>query len=345
MSNTDGPEVNARTVEGFFGEDYYEFLGDGRIPMLQITNISDDDSDDSTFRIDIIGSISGYFVIDTELGVTSGTVANSVINFEFFTNTITIIVINFTLSLPSGKIQYKNISLFPIIDQGTGQFISNPQAVNVNSNNITPLVVTNIQTPSMQIINSINNNQTNNVNRRRYDDQFNETDQMLYKYLPSKYKDLLCSHNVEPDVEILATKTSDGKEVSEISAKITDVYKYKICGKILQKKFMGRIIDSTIYFYHPEFSEVILGEGCTFVEKLENLVGRNNRTLINNIARYAIIKYVLATILYNEANLKYLLRDFNRQFIGDLEASRYSVFAPLFTDPCEGFVTMPQYFK
>ena len=59
---------------------------------------------------------------------------------------------------------------------------------------------------------------------------------------------------------------------------------------------------------------------------------------------YSIVKYSLAGLIYNDFNVKYLLRRYYPQFLIDLRNSRFSKFEIFFTNPLIGFSDFTKYF-
>ena len=134
-----------------------------------------------------------------------------------------------------------------------------------------------------------------------------------------------------PHVNISALNTTNGLEVSEIAVRISDTMTYSLCNKKLSQS-LSSSITSTLEIYHTEFSTVILGCGCTFIEKLISLVGGDYQVYIP-IVVYTILKYVIALLIYGDLNVKYLYRSHNNQFLCDLKDSRFSNFYEVFTVP------------
>ena len=116
-----------------------------------------------------------------------------------------------------------------------------------------------------------------------------------------------------PRVIISALNTTNGLEVSEIAAQVFDTMTYSLCNNKLSQS-LSSSTTSTLEIYHTEFSTVILGCGCTFVEKLISLVGGDYKVYIP-ILVYTILKYVIALLIYGDLNVKYLYRSHNNQFL------------------------------
>ena len=156
-----------------------------------------------------------------------------------------------------------------------------------------------------------------------------------------------CNSSVAaPRLLIIASNTTDGLEVSEIGVTVIDIFNYKMCrNKLIISEAVRD--DAEFTLYHPEFADVIEGCGCTFVEKLINLVGYDYKLYIP-ILVYAIIKYTLATLIYGIASIKFLYQNFNTQFLNDLQNSRFSNFYQIFTvpnPPLYDFTQTYKYFK
>ena len=209
-----------------------------------------------------------------------------------------------------------------------------------NNQQILPIIS---QNNNLVPCNNCNQNTYNEQDKINANKRLNMT--LINSIMETCYTAGSASGTVQPKVIIAALNTVDGLEVSEIGVTVIDEYNYKICkNKLIVTS--ANVIDATSKFalYHPEFSDVIQGCGCTFVEKLIDLVGYNYDTYIP-ILVYAIIKYTIATLVYGNANLKYLYQSFNTQFLIDLQNSHFSNFYPIFTVPSPPLYDFTQTYK
>jgi hypothetical protein len=103
----------------------------------------------------------------------------------------------------------------------------------------------------------------------------------------------------------------------------------------------------------PMIVSVVKGEGKTLYEKLgdifntlgQDVIGVDFQTFYNRIFFYAMLKYILARILYGKFRIKFLLGKFNEQFLEDLGKSRFCAALHLFLD-CDSIVFgYDKYFK
>lgn len=81
---------------------------------------------------------------------------------------------------------------------------------------------------------------------------------------------------------------------------------------------------------------VVIGTGNDLYDKLNNIytdeIGVPLTVFYSNLFLYAMLKYILAKLLYHKFNTKYLLRRYNRKFLTDLSNSRYKNFLIFFTE-------------
>ena len=311
--------VNASIVQL---PEYTEFVFNDLIPTIRVsvpspnlrlsyTFSSDAFNTSPLFRI-IRNSTNEKFQKDTT--IPANTPANAIVPGDTTTFTLT--------SSPTSKLKYQlvySITIFPALD-GYVISIINTQSSHVNDTPTNlPTNMINMNT-IMNQINTQTNVPTNMINMNTIMSQINNmgTDSG--------------TDSMAPRIIIEALNTTNGLEVSEINVEVIDVYNYTLCKNNLTQNQTNETTSSILEIYHPEFSDVILGCGCTFVEKLISLVG-NYYHLYIPILVYAILKYVLALLIYGDQNLKYLYRSFNDQFLSDLKNSRFSNFYQVFTVP------------
>ena len=171
-----------------------------------------------------------------------------------------------------------------------------------------------------------------------------------------------------PDINILGQTTVNGEFLSDVTFFIDDKYQYyentaKIacenkdnngCCENCQPIYTDvRKLKRTKFFqYGPEMQCVVKGNGATLRDKLIYTYNRNIAVLgpsfqdfYDRMIVYGLLKYVLARVLYGDFNMKYLCRNFNKQFFKDLAHSRFCGFIEFFDDPANGVVGFDRWFK
>jgi len=86
----------------------------------------------------------------------------------------------------------------------------------------------------------------------------------------------------------------------------------------------------------PKVVSVLKGEGCTAVEKSNNIhkLEPNNLTYLefaNNLIQYSMVRYFLSRLLYGKFNINYLLGKYYYKFLKDLSKSRFNHYVEFFT--------------
>lgn len=157
-----------------------------------------------------------------------------------------------------------------------------------------------------------------------------------------------------PIINISGQTTDSGEYLSDMTFSIMDKYQYcdnepiryknpKNCRPIFLKT---KKLKETIYFqYGPPLQYVVKGKGNTLRAKLFDYYLDHQIEFGPDFAhfsllmyRYGMIKYVLARILYGKFDIKYLCRNFNKQFFKDLKKSRFCGFIEFFEDPNQGVI-------
>jgi len=64
-----------------------------------------------------------------------------------------------------------------------------------------------------------------------------------------------------------------------------------------------------------------------------------------NLMKYSMVRYLLAKILYGDFDIKYIKNKYTKQFIKDLNNSRFCNFVNFFNDPNSEVFEYDQYFK
>lgn len=101
--------------------------------------------------------------------------------------------------------------------------------------------------------------------------------------------------------------------------------------------------------YCPKGVEVLRGEGSTAYEKVVFLFESNEFDIFIqqfgiNLIKYAMVKYLLARILYGKFDMKYVLQKYNDKILRDLSKTRFCHFVDFFTDPNSEVYGYNQYF-
>ena len=96
---------------------------------------------------------------------------------------------------------------------------------------------------------------------------------------------------------------------------------------------------TTFFEYCPKLSTIIIGDRNTLYEKLEDLFIKYKVEIkvpftifYKNLFLYAMLKYVLARLLYGNFDLNYLLSQNNSKFLKKLSRSRFCSFISIFED-------------
>jgi hypothetical protein len=139
-----------------------------------------------------------------------------------------------------------------------------------------------------------------------------------------------------PTVEINTELTPNGKDVSYIQAIVTT--KSGLCGEYCDASNVRIEFENT----NPNFASVVLGEnGLTLLDKARNL-----GTDFDQLARYAILRYVFSRLIcippFCKFDVNLLLRRYESDFYRKLSKSQFSAATEqLFTD----IRSYGQYFK
>lgn len=102
----------------------------------------------------------------------------------------------------------------------------------------------------------------------------------------------------------------------------------------------------------PRIADVVIGEGTNLYDKLDLLyqqygeeeIGVPLTVFYPNLFFYAMLKYILARLLYGEFDTKYLLQKYNKRFLKDLRNSRFCGALVFFTECVEG-VCVQNYYR
>lgn len=157
------------------------------------------------------------------------------------------------------------------------------------------------------------------------------------------------SSNIEvPIILIQGQSLIDGSDIGNMIFTIEDeieYYKQKVPKKLnkCQEYFIdSNNIKTTIFDKCcPKIVSVVKGKGTTLYDKLWYIFDTENITIYfenfyPNLFFYAMLKYILARLLYGDFNVNYLLRKYNDKFIKDLTKSRFCGALPIFTECVNG---------
>lgn len=161
-----------------------------------------------------------------------------------------------------------------------------------------------------------------------------------------------------PLVYISAETDGNDTEVMYATMIITDVYKYYLCRYLLCKEYTGVPTTSEITIYHPDLYPIIKkccehgsDVACNLIEKINDLIvcrglratNRENITT-DRIISYGLVVYFFSALLYGYFDIDLVRKIYFCNFLKDLESSRFSKFAKIFTDPIYGFMKMQQFY-
>ena len=164
-----------------------------------------------------------------------------------------------------------------------------------------------------------------------------------------------------PILDILGQTLIDGSDIGDIIFTIKDQFQY-YCKNNIPPEFnkCGTYnidplkLKTTIFNKScPKIVSVVRGNGETWYDKTEYLfmklgkekIGANFGNFRLRMFLYAMLKFILARILYNKFNINFLLRKYNKQFLIDLSKSRFCEALHLFLDTNSIIFGYDKYFK
>ena len=110
---------------------------------------------------------------------------------------------------------------------------------------------------------------------------------------------------------------------------------------------MSKIKKTQFQICCPYIVSVLKGDGQTVLTKIESIADQNGiENTIEftlNVILYAMVKYILARVLYGKFNIKFLLEKYHEQFLKDLYGSRFCGARQFFEDASR--VGFEKYFK
>lgn len=169
-----------------------------------------------------------------------------------------------------------------------------------------------------------------------------------------------CINVLIPSINILGQTSVNRSDIGDVVFTIQDKFQYydndipkheNKCGIYYINP--NKLKTTTFHECCPKIVSVVKGKGSTLYAKLsytffklgESKIGVPLTVFYPNIFLYAMLKYILARILYGEFNIKFLLEKYNDQFLDDLRHSRFFQAIQVFED-CNSIVyNYNKYFK
>ena len=154
-----------------------------------------------------------------------------------------------------------------------------------------------------------------------------------------------CGNVKVPALTIRAQTLVDGSDIGYSLLTVCDTYQY-YSTKPLPKSFKceityveaNKLLETQFKLCCPKIVSVLKGEGLTAQEKaisLFRLYGLADfRAFYQTLLTYALLRLFLSRLLYGDFNVDYLLRHYYKDFIADLNHSRFCAFADFFLN-CE----------
>lgn len=166
-----------------------------------------------------------------------------------------------------------------------------------------------------------------------------------------------CGNVKIPAITIYGQTSVNGQDIGDMIFTIYDIYKY------YKEQPLNPALTCTVEYvkstevkitkFHkccPRIVSVLRGKGATAYCKVESiwLSTQPDVYLFNfyqNIIQYAMLKYILARLLYGDFNINYLLGKYNEKFLADLVQSRFCAFVVNFEDCNSPIFGYNKYFK
>ena len=163
-----------------------------------------------------------------------------------------------------------------------------------------------------------------------------------------------------PNVTILGqTTTVYGDYLSDYTFKVQDDRYYNdgdhACidkCECTEDYIATRKVKSTKFFqYGPELQCVVKGKGKTLRQKVLSIYNKYQPTtgpsfedFYSTLNYYAMLKYFLSRLLYGKFDINVLCQNNNKQFLKDLQHSRFCFYYNFLTDSANGFLGFERYF-
>lgn len=130
-----------------------------------------------------------------------------------------------------------------------------------------------------------------------------------------------------------------GSDIGNVIFTINDQYQYYCSDVDIEKKNNSceyyineeEVLITVFNKCCPKIADVVIGEGDNLYDKLDLLfqqygeeeIGVPLTVFYPNLFFYAMLKYILARLLYGNFDTKYLLQKYNQRFLKDLSESRF----------------------
>lgn len=185
---------------------------------------------------------------------------------------------------------------------------------------------------------------------------FKETLRRNLPNYPTSVTNLTLEQNiVEVPIILMEGQTLiDGSDIGNMIFTIKDEFTYydhkipKHANQCQQYFIDPALLKTTIFDQCcPKIASVVKGQGNNLYEKLSYLYGEGNFEIdfgifYQNVFFYAMLKYILARLLYGNFDVNYLLGKYQNKFLKDLGKSRFCGSLPLFTE-CVGDICIYNY--
>lgn len=166
-----------------------------------------------------------------------------------------------------------------------------------------------------------------------------------------------CGNVKIPAITIYGQTSVTGMDIGDMIFTIYDKFKYykeeplnPELKCVVEYEKSPKVKTTTFHKCCPRIVSVLRGKGVTAYCKVESiwLSTQPNVFLFNfyqNIIQYAMLKYILARLLYGEFNINFLLGKYNEKFLNDLAQSRFCAFVTNFEDCNSPIFGYNKYFK
>lgn len=166
-----------------------------------------------------------------------------------------------------------------------------------------------------------------------------------------------CGNLKIPAINIYGQTSVNGQDVGDMIFTIYDKFKY--CDEkpldpelkcAVEYEKSSKVKTTKFHKCCPRLVCVLRGKGETAYCKVESIWLSTQPTsylpnFYKNIIKYAMLKYILARLLYGDFNINYLLGKYNEKFLNDLAHSRFCAFVTDFEDCHSPIYGFNKYFK
>lgn len=162
-----------------------------------------------------------------------------------------------------------------------------------------------------------------------------------------------------PIINIEAQTTVENTDIGDAVFSIYDKYQYYGCDinkhvytNKCRKHYTNNndILETKFTRTNLKIIRYLKGEGATAKDKVVSLYQKTSKKINvlefgDNIMTYALIKYILAKLLYGKFCKKYLLNKYHEKFLEDLSKSRFCGGLKIYTDKNSVLYGYNKYFK